>query len=159
VVTIDTPVAGLRERDLRNGIKELLSGNPWKMAPFVPQFLSRPRWLAAHLRDGGLMNFPNVMLPGTGAMPYADVGAMLEQSMTSWPDLKWIKDEWKGPIIVQGGQTADDARQAIDGGADAIVVSNHGGRQLDGVAPTLRVLPEVLEAGNRGGGVLLGGGI
>src|SRR6185503_6155604 len=86
VVTIDTPVAGLRERDVRNGTKELLTRNPWTMLPFVSQFLARPRWLAGCLRDGGLMTFPNVMLADRGPMPYADVGAMLEQSMVSWAD-------------------------------------------------------------------------
>ena len=62
VVTIDTPVAGLREKDVRNGTKELLTRNPFTMLPYVGQFLARPRWLAAFLADGGLMNFPNVEL-------------------------------------------------------------------------------------------------
>src|SRR5260370_602260 len=60
VVTIDTPVAGLRERDLRNGTREILTRDPWAMAPFVGQFLARPRWLKDFLADGGLMNFPNI---------------------------------------------------------------------------------------------------
>src|SRR5213076_527791 len=155
VVTIDTPVAGLRERDVRNGIKELLSWNPWSMLPFVPQFLARPRWLAAFMADGGLMNFPNVVLPGQGPMPYADVGAALEQSMVCWDDLRWIRDAWKGPNVVKGVHTGEDARRAIDEGANAIVVSNHGGRQLDGVAPSLRALPEVLAAVNGQAEVLM----
>lgn len=158
VVTIDTPVAGLRERDVRNGVKELVSGAPFAMFPYVFQFLARPRWLAGYLRDGGLMKFPNIVLKD-GPMPYADVGAALEQAMVSWSDFAWIRDTWKGPIIVKGVHTADDARQAIDHGADAVVVSNHGGRQLDGVAPTLRVLPEVVEAVNGRIEVLLDGGI
>jgi hypothetical protein len=145
VVTIDTPVAGMRERDLRNGTKELLSGNPVTMFRHVWQFFARPWWFASYLRDGGLMSFPNVMLP-SGPMPYADVGAMLAQSMTSWDDLAWIREAWGGKVVVKGVHTADDARRAIDGGADAIVVSNHGGRQLDGVAATIRVLPEVVAA-------------
>ncbi|HWF83854.1 MAG TPA: alpha-hydroxy acid oxidase [Vicinamibacterales bacterium] len=159
VVTIDTPVAGLRERDVRNGTKELLTRNPWTMLPFVSQFLARPRWLAGCLGDGGLMTFPNVMLADRGPMPYADVGAMLEQSMVSWADLKWIRDAWTGPIVIKGVHIGDDGRRAIDEGADAIVVSNHGGRQLDGVAATLRVLPEVLAAVNGRIEVLLDGGI
>jgi L-lactate dehydrogenase (cytochrome) len=159
VVTIDTPVAGLRERDVRNGTKELLTRNPWTMLPFVSQFLARPRWLAGCLRDGGLMTFPNVMLADRGPMPYADVGAMLEQSMVSWSDLRWIRDAWKGPIVIKGVHIGDDARRAVDEGADALVVSNHGGRQLDGVAATLRVLPEVLAAVDGRIEVLLDGGI
>jgi isopentenyl diphosphate isomerase/L-lactate dehydrogenase-like FMN-dependent dehydrogenase len=159
VVTIDTPVAGLRERDVRNGTKELLTRNPWTMLPFVSQFLARPRWLSGCVRDGGLMTFPNVMLADRGPMPYADVGAMLEQSMVSWADLKWIRDAWNGPIVIKGVHIGEDARRAVDEGADAIVVSNHGGRQLDGVAATLRVLPEVVAAVGGRTEVLLDGGI
>jgi L-lactate dehydrogenase (cytochrome) len=158
VVTIDTPVAGLRERDSRNGTKQLLTRRPWTMLPFVWQFLARPRWLAGFLGDGGMMTFPNVVLPD-GPMQYADVGTALEQSMVSWQDLKWIRDAWKGPIVVKGVHTGEDARRAVDEGANALVVSNHGGRQLDGVAPTLRVLPEVVAAVKGRTEVLLDGGI
>jgi isopentenyl diphosphate isomerase/L-lactate dehydrogenase-like FMN-dependent dehydrogenase len=159
VVTIDTAVAGMRERDLRNGMKELLSWNPVKMLPYVGQFLARPSWLASFLADGGLMKFPNVMLPGEGPMGYADVGTALEASTVTWPDLRWIRDAWNGKIIVKGVHIGDDARRAVDAGADAVVVSNHGGRQLDGVHPTVRALPEVVEAVNGRAEVLLDGGI
>ena len=159
VVTIDTPVAGLRERDSRNGIRELLSRNPWAMTPFLPQILARPRWLAGFLADGGLMKFPNVVLPGQGPMPYASVGSALEQAVVTWADLDWIRDTWRGPIIVKGLLTAEDARRAIDGGANAVVVSNHGGRQLDTVSATLRALPAVVEAVNGRVDVLVDGGI
>jgi L-lactate dehydrogenase (cytochrome) len=158
VVTVDTPVAGMRERDVRNGTRELVSGAPFTMIPFIAQFLARPRWLAAFLGDGGLMKFANVILKD-GPMPYADVGAALEQSMVSWDDFQWIRDAWQGPIVVKGVHTADDARLSIDHGAAAVVVSNHGGRQLDGVAPSLRVLPEVLAAVNGSAEVFLDGGI
>jgi isopentenyl diphosphate isomerase/L-lactate dehydrogenase-like FMN-dependent dehydrogenase len=157
VVTIDTPVAGMREKDLRNGTKELLSRGP-SMLPYLPQMLARPRWLAGMLADGGLMKFPNVLLP-EGPMPYSDVGRALEQSVVCWDDLGWIRDLWKGPIMVKGVHTADDARRAVDAGADALVVSNHGGRQLDGVAPSLRVLPEVVAAVNGRIEILVDGGI
>jgi L-lactate dehydrogenase (cytochrome) len=158
-VTIDTAVSGLRERDVRNGIKELLGSRITPKLPFLSQFLSRPRWLAGFLSDGGLMSFPNVVLPGQGPMPYADVGAALEQSTVSWPDLRWIREVWKGPIVIKGVLTGDDARRAVDEGAEAIVVSNHGGRQLDGVSATLRALPEVVSAVNGRAEVLLDGGI
>jgi len=158
VVTIDTPVAGMRERDVRNGVKELVAGAPFAMLPYVFQFLTRPRWLAGFLRDGGLMKFPNILLKD-GPMPYADVGAALEQAMVSWNDFRWIREAWRGPIVAKGVHSADDARQAIDHGASAVVVSNHGGRQLDGVAATLRVLPEVVEAVNGQIEVLLDSGI
>ena len=159
VVTIDTPVAGLRERDLRNGVKELLTRRPIAMLPFVAQFLAKPRWLAGFLADGGLMKFPNVVVAGEGPMLYADVGTALEQSTITWGDLAWIRDAWGGPIVVKGVHTGDDARRAADTGADAVVVSNHGGRQLDGVHPTLRVLPEDVAAVNGRLEVLLDGGI
>ena len=157
VVTIDTPVAGMREKDLRNGTKELL-GRGVSMLPYLPQMLARPRWLAGMLLDGGLMRFPNVLLP-QGPMPYSDVGRALEQSAVCWDDLGWIRDLWKGPIMVKGVHTSDDARRAVDAGADALVVSNHGGRQLDGVAPSLRVLPEVVAAVNGRIEILVDGGI
>jgi L-lactate dehydrogenase (cytochrome) len=159
VVTIDTPVAGLRERDLRNGVKELLSRKFGLMLPFVSQFLLKPRWLASFLADGGLMKFSNVIIPGKGPMPYADVATALEQAMVSWHDLGWIREAWKGSIVIKGVHNGEDARRAVDVGADALVVSNHGGRQLDGVAPTLRVLPEVLASVGDRIEVLLDGGI
>jgi isopentenyl diphosphate isomerase/L-lactate dehydrogenase-like FMN-dependent dehydrogenase len=158
VVTIDTPVAGNRERDPRNGTKELLGGNPLRALPFVPQLAMRPRWLAGFLADGGLMQFPNVMLPD-GPMKYADVAAALESAAVQWADLAWIRASWHGPIVVKGVHTAEDAVRAIDAGADAIIVSNHGGRQLDTVAPTLRALPEVVDAVNGRIEVLVDGGI
>ena len=159
VVTIDTPVAGLRERDFRNGMKQLITRKLGPMLPFIPQFLMRPGWLAGFLGDGGMMNFPNVVVPGEGAMAYADIGAALEQSMVSWQDFRWIREAWSGPIVVKGVHIGDDARRAVDMGADAVVVSNHGGRQLDGVPATLRVLPEVVAAVGDRIEVLLDGGI
>ncbi len=157
ILTVDTPVAGLRERDVRNGAKELLTRS-WPMLPYAGQFLARPRWLAGFFGDGGLMSFPNVMLPD-GPMPYADVGAALEQSTVTWRDLKWIRETWKGPIVIKGIHTGDDAKRAVDEGASALVVSNHGGRQLDGVAATIRVLPEVVAAVGGRTEVLLDGGV
>jgi L-lactate dehydrogenase (cytochrome) len=158
VVTIDTPVAGLRERDFRNGTRELLSGNPLTMLPYVGQIITRPRWLVDFVIDRGLMRFPNVMLPD-GPMAYADVGAALEQSAVCWDDLRWIREEWQGPLIIKGVHTAEDARRAVDAGAQAIVVSNHGGRQLDGVRATLEMLPEVAAAVGGEVEVLMDGGI
>jgi L-lactate dehydrogenase (cytochrome) len=114
--------------------------------------------LVAYLGDGGLMKFPNVVL-ADGPMRYADAAALLEQSIVTWDDLRWIRDLWDGPIVVKGVHTGEDARRAVDTGADAIVVSNHGGRQLDGVGPTLRMLPEVVAAINGQIEVLVDGGI
>jgi isopentenyl diphosphate isomerase/L-lactate dehydrogenase-like FMN-dependent dehydrogenase len=129
------------------------------MLPFLSQFFVRPRWVAGVVADGGMMKFPNVVIPGERPMPYADVGAALAQAMVAWEDLRWIRKVWNGPIVVKGVLTAEDARRAVDEGAAALVVSNHGGRQLDGVAPTLRALPEVVAAVNGRAEVLLDGGI
>jgi len=159
VVTIDTAVAGMRERDFRNGVKELLSGKLGSMLPFVSQLLTKPRWLSAFIADGGLMKFPNVVVPGRGLMLYADVTAALEQSVVTWGDLKWIRQAWNGPIVIKGIHTEEDARRAMDEGADALVVSNHGGRQLDGVAPSLQILPEIVASVGDRIEVLFDGGI
>jgi L-lactate dehydrogenase (cytochrome) len=156
-VTIDTAVAGLRERDFRNGAKELIAGGLAQL-PYLPQFLARPRWLISYLRDGGLMHFPNVILP-EGPMPYADVTAMLAAACVTWKDLRWIREAWGGPIIIKGVHRGDDARRAVDEGAVAVIVSNHGGRQLDGVHSTIRVLPEVVAAVGGRAEVLLDGGV
>jgi len=159
VVTIDTPVAGMRERDLRNGMKELMSGSILSKIPFLPQVLSRPGWLLRFLRDGGVPHLPNVVIPGQGPMPMVDVGAALASSTVTWQDLRWIREVWAGPLVIKGVLTGEDARRAIDEGASAIVVSNHGGRQLDCVPASLQVLPEIVEAVNGRIEVLMDGGV
>ena len=146
VVTIDTPVAGIRERDYRNGMRELVSGGVLEKIPYLPQLFARPGWLASYLLDGGLPGLPNVIIPGKGPMPLIDVSAALAESAVTWADLRWIKEAWRGPIVIKGVLTAEDALRSIDEGAAAISVSNHGGRQLDGVPASLRALPEVVEA-------------
>ena len=159
VVTIDTVVAGMRERDFRNGMKELLGGNPLAKLPFLPQFLARPGWLASFLLDGGVPRLPNVVIPGQGPLPLIDVGAALSSAAVTWEDLRWIREAWCGPVVIKGVLTADDARRSLDEGASAIVVSNHGGRQLDGVPASLRVLPEIVAAVNGRAEVLMDGGV
>ena len=159
VLTVDTPVSGMRERDVRNGTAALLSGNPVAMMPHIGQVLARPRWLLGFLRDGGLMQFPNVVLPGGRPMKYATVGPALAQSVVTWRDLDWIRQSWHGPIAVKGILTGDDARRAEDSGANAVIVSNHGGRQLDGVSASLRALPEVVAATRTRIEVLMDGGV
>lgn len=159
VLTIDTAVAGIRERDIRNGVNELLSGNPFSMIPYLPQVFSRPEWLASFLFDGGVPKLENVVVPGRGPIPMVDVGKALAESAVTWADMRWLRELWPGPIIVKGVLTGDDARRAMDEGAAAVVVSNHGGRQLDGLPATIRALPEVLAAVNGRMEVLMDGGI
>jgi L-lactate dehydrogenase (cytochrome) len=146
VVTIDTAVAGIRERDHRNGMKELVGPGLLAKVPFLPEILSHPGWLVGFLRDGGTRPLPNVVIPGQGPMPLLDVAAALASSTVTWADLEWIRAAWRGPIVVKGVLTGDDARRAVDEGAAAISVSNHGGRQLDGVQASVRALPEVVAA-------------
>jgi isopentenyl diphosphate isomerase/L-lactate dehydrogenase-like FMN-dependent dehydrogenase len=159
VVTIDTPVAGMRERDFRNGVKELMGSNVAAMIPFLPDVLSRPGWLFGFLRDGGVPRLANVVTPGQGPMEMTDVAAALSASAVTWDDFRWIRELWTGPIIVKGVLTGDDARRAVDEGAAAVSVSNHGGRQLDGVRPSIRALPEVVNAVNGRAEVWMDGGI
>jgi isopentenyl diphosphate isomerase/L-lactate dehydrogenase-like FMN-dependent dehydrogenase len=158
-ITIDTPVAGLRERDYRNGMRELVGGSLWAKMPFLPQILARPEWLAGFLLDGGMAKLPNVVLPGQGPMELVDVSAALARAAVTWSDLKWIRSLWPGPMVIKGVLTGDDARHAVDEGAAAVVVSNHGGRQLDGVSASLRALPEVVVAVNGQVEVLMDGGV
>jgi len=159
VFTIDTPVAGMRERDPRNGMKQMLGSSPFAKLPFLPNILAHPRWLAAFLADGGMPKLENIVISGQGPMQLIDVSAALAEAAVCWDDLKWIRNVWNGPIIVKGILTGDDARRAVDEGAAAIVVSNHGGRQLDSVYPTIRALPEIVAAVNGRTEVLMDGGI
>lgn len=157
--TIDTSMAGQRERDLRNGIKELLGTNLFAKIPYIPQVLARPGWLMDFLLDGGVPDLPNVVLPGQGPMKLIDVAAALGQANVTWEDMRWIRECWPGPMVVKGVLTGDDARRAVDAGAAAVVVSNHGGRQLDSVSSTIRALPEVVAAVNGQIEVLMDGGV
>jgi L-lactate dehydrogenase (cytochrome) len=158
-VTIDTPVAGNRERDFRNGMKALMASNPFAKLPYIPNILMHPRWLAAYVADGMSRPFPNIVVPGSGPLAAVDVAAALESAQVSWTDLKWIRQLWDGPIVMKGVMTVDDARRSVDAGAQGIVVSSHAGRQLDGVAAPLRVLPGIVEAVGGQLEVLFDGGI
>src|SRR5215217_5363436 len=92
VITIDTPVAGNRERDLRNGTREIVGNSVMAKVPYLSQFVVRPGWVAGVLADGGLMKFPNVVIPGEGPMAYAEVGTALAEAMVTWRDFAWIRD-------------------------------------------------------------------
>jgi L-lactate dehydrogenase (cytochrome) len=145
-VTIDTPVSGNREGDPRNGMAALM-GTKWlPKLPYVPEIMAHPRWLARFLLDGGSPSMPNVVGEDGKALPSPDVANALAGANILWDDLAWIRKLWSGPIVVKGVMTVADAQRAVDMGADGIVVSNHGGRQLDCVAATLRVLPGIAEA-------------
>ena len=160
VITIDTPVAGMRERDPRNGMAELLTGSAFAKIPFLPQLFAHPGWLASFLLDGGVPKLENVIAPGeSGGMPMVDVGTALRRSVVTWEDIRWIRESWAGDIVIKGVLTGDDGRRAVEEGAAAIVVSNHGGRQLDCVSPTIRALTEVVAAVKGQADILMDGGV
>jgi L-lactate dehydrogenase (cytochrome) len=159
VVTIDTPVAGLRERDARNGTTQLLGPSLLPKLPFLPQLLLKPAWLTRFLLDGGVPRLPNVNVPGQGPMRLMDVNAALSKTALTWDDFRWIRELWQGPLVVKGVLSAEDARRAVDVGAAAVVVSNHGGRQLDGAPATLRALPAIAAAVGDRTEVLVDGGV
>jgi isopentenyl diphosphate isomerase/L-lactate dehydrogenase-like FMN-dependent dehydrogenase len=159
-VTIDTNGAGMRERDFRNGAPQLMGKSLFSMLPYTSQVMVRPAWTASFLADrSNAMHYANVLIPGKGPLPAVDVQSSLRDSVVTWADLDWIRRAWPGHILVKGVITGDDARRAVDAGVSGLIVSNHGGRQLDTCFPTARALPEVLAAVNGQAEVLVDGGI
>lgn len=159
VITIDTTVLGMREREARGGMEQLLRGSLRSQMPYLPQFLARPLWLARFLLDGGLPAMPNIVMPDGRALQVRSAHSALSRTSISWEDMRWIRDLWRGPIVIKGVLSAAAARRSIDEGATAVVVSNHGGRQLDGTPASLRVLPEVVAAVKGDAEVLMDSGI
>ena len=157
VLTVDTAVTPVRERDLRNGFRGLTHITP----RLALQFARRPRWSAGVLAHGlpqvgvarGRPEYSVGVLAQSGAL-----ARQIEQGLT-WTDLRWLRDRWKGRLVVKGILSVEDARRAVAAGADAIVVSNHGGRQLDGAPSTVSMLPGISAAVGRDVEVLLDGGI
>lgn len=161
-MTFDTQTGGKRERDLRNGARVLLGQNRIRALPYTPQLFLRPRWFWERFRDGLIPTTPNVR-SADGTIPQLSTeqreGAGGERMSIGWSDIGWVRDAWHGPILVKGILTAEDAKRAVDAGVDGIVVSNHGGRQLDCAPPTLAVLPEIVSVAGSHCEVLLDGGI
>ena len=144
VFTVDMPTPGSRYRDAHSG----MSG-PYAAPRRILQAMLHPRWAV----DVGLLGRPHdlgnisrYLGKATGLADYVGwLGANFDPSI-SWSDLEWIRETWKGPMIIKGILDADDARDAVSFGADGIVVSNHGGRQLDGVMSTASALPAIADA-------------
>jgi L-lactate dehydrogenase (cytochrome) len=146
---VDVPVVGKRERDLRTGI------GTWSKAS-LRRFLSaarHPAWAIGQLRSGpiALANFAN-RAAGAGS------ASQIDQSFT-WQAVREIADRWGGPFALKGVMSADDACRAADTGVTAVIVSNHGGRQLDGAAASIEVLPEIVRAVGHRMEVILDGGV
>jgi isopentenyl diphosphate isomerase/L-lactate dehydrogenase-like FMN-dependent dehydrogenase len=161
VVTVDTQVVGVRERDVRNGLTKGPNVDARNIVQFAPQVVRRPRWLVNFVRDGMAIELANAreLGPGGRAMRPDQAAAALVAEPPTWADLEWIRRQWNGPLVIKGLLTGDDARRALDGGADGVVVSNHGGRQLDGAPATLRALPEIVGAVGSQLEVLIDGGV
>jgi L-lactate dehydrogenase (cytochrome) len=156
MMTVDIPVGALRRRDQKNGLSvppRLTLRNAFNMA-------SRPRWLWSVL-TGKRREFGNLKAAVARArgVPFAQWVASQFDSSVTWEDLAKIRAHWKGKLVIKGIMDAADARRAVELGADALVVSNHGGRQLDGAASTISVLPRIAEAVQGRCEVLLDSGI
>ncbi|HEV7717655.1 MAG TPA: alpha-hydroxy acid oxidase [Arsenicitalea sp.] len=157
VLTMDLQILGQRHKDVRNGLTA-----PPKITPrFVMEMMLKPRW-ALGMLGTKRHTFRNIAGHVTEAI---DLGSLSKWTATqfdltlNWQDIAWIKKRFGGPVIVKGILDPDDARLAIENGADAIVVSNHGGRQLDGAPSSIQVLPEIVDAVGDKTEILVDGGI
>jgi isopentenyl diphosphate isomerase/L-lactate dehydrogenase-like FMN-dependent dehydrogenase len=156
-LTVDTAVSGLRERDTRNGFR---TSARLGMRPMTDMML-HPRWLASVVKRwppqlGNVAGHPKF---GGGLMQQASGLAREVDSSLQWSDLQWLRNLWPGKLVLKGIMTPEDARRAVDHGMDAIVVSNHGGRQLDGARSTISALPEIAAAVGSQIEILLDSGI
>jgi isopentenyl diphosphate isomerase/L-lactate dehydrogenase-like FMN-dependent dehydrogenase len=149
MATIDTGVSGIRERDFRNGFSYNMRIDLKNVVTMAPKVITRPGWVLRFLRDGMPFAMPNTAELTKDGTPM-ELSSLSRSSADShsptWDDLVWMRREWDGPLVVKGILTVDDARRARAIGADAIVVSNHGGRQLDGAPASMRVLPDIADA-------------
>ncbi|HYZ53156.1 MAG TPA: pre-mycofactocin synthase MftD [Streptosporangiaceae bacterium] len=128
----------------------------------TPQGVTRPRYVLDWFRHGGLpdLTVPNMALPGEPAPTFFGVyGEWMQTPPPSWTDLGWLREQWGGPFMVKGVMRPDDARRAVDIGATAISVSNHGGNNLDGTPAAIRALPAIADAVGGQAEILLDGGI
>lgn len=143
VVSVDVPVNSNRERNKRNGFSR-----PFRMTPAVVlEALGHPAWVLRYLRTGGIpmmRNWKPYAPEGANAAQVADMyGTLTPAPMVNWDHLRRIRDTWKGPLVIKGLLHPDDAREAVRLGANALVVSNHGGRQLDVAPSPLEMLPAI----------------
>ena len=157
VFTVDLPVPGARYRDVHSGL-----AGPNARRKRLGQALTHPRWLwdvVVRGRPHSLGNFEPVLGKASGLDDYIGwIGRNFDAGI-AWKDIAWIRDHWKGPLIIKGILDPEDAREAVRLGADGIVVSNHGGRQLDGVLSTARALPAIAEAAGSDLTILADGGV
>jgi isopentenyl diphosphate isomerase/L-lactate dehydrogenase-like FMN-dependent dehydrogenase len=161
VITVDTQIHGNRERDVRNRVSMPLRLDARTVARLAPGVVARPRWLLDAARDRFRFEIKAAASTGSIEQPVSTEEALVEWALSPlrWDDFPWIRERWPGPLVVKGVLSGDDARRAVDAGASAVVVSNHGGRQLDGMAATMPALVEVVDAVGDRTEVLVDGGI
>jgi L-lactate dehydrogenase (cytochrome)/glycolate oxidase len=132
------------------------------MVRFAPEVLRRPRWLLDYARTGRPpdLTVPNMAAPGEAAPTFFGAyGQWMGAPLPTWDDVRWLREQWDGPVMLKGVIRVDDARRAVDAGVTAISVSNHGGNNLDGTPATIRALPAIAEAVGDQLEVLLDGGV
>jgi L-lactate dehydrogenase (cytochrome) len=160
VITVDTVVTGNREKDTKNGFSYNLRVNAKNAVKLAPQMVTRPEWVYKFWRDGMPFQLSNTATPEGQALLLTAMGRIATESNSpSWDDIAWARANWKGPLIIKGLLTAEDARQAVDAGCEGIVVSNHGGRQLENAPATIDVLPEIAKAVGGQTEILLDSGV
>lgn len=161
VFTVDLAVVGARYRDVRNGMSGTLSP-VGKLRAAIDTYLAHPRWVM----DVGLRGQPHTFGNLTEYVPKATtpadfaawIGSQLDASVT-WKDIEWLRSIWDGDLIIKGVLSPEDAVAAMDAGANGVIVSNHGGRQLDGVSSSIAMLPRVVDALGGRADILVDGGI
>ncbi|MCL4675514.1 MAG: L-lactate dehydrogenase, partial [Pararhodobacter sp.] len=145
VFTVDLAVPGLRRRDVRNGITG--AGNRWQRFRAVPlAAAAAPFWAWDVGLRGRPLTYGNIEAYLPGRADQAGIrawGARQMDSSVTWADIAWLREVWQGPLVIKGILDPQDAMMAVEIGAEGIVVSNHGGRQLDGVASTISALPRI----------------
>jgi L-lactate dehydrogenase (cytochrome) len=157
VLTLDLQIIGQRHKDLKNG----LSAPPKMTLPNILNMMTKPRWGLGMLGTKRRV-FGNIVGHVTGV---EDMGSLSQWTASqfdptlNWNDVEWIKKRWGGKLILKGIQDVEDARLAVNSGADALIVSNHGGRQLDGAESSIRALPAIVDAVGKEIEVHMDGGI
>ncbi|MCZ4312764.1 alpha-hydroxy acid oxidase [Comamonadaceae bacterium G21597-S1] len=157
VLTLDLQVIGQRHKDLKNG----LSAPPRPTLANIINLATKPRWCLG-MAGTKRRTFRNLVGHVKGVSDMSSLGAWTREQFDprlSWPDVAWVKEQWGGKLILKGIMDVEDARLAVASGADAIVVSNHGGRQLDGAPSSINALPAIVDAVGKDIEVWMDGGI
>ena len=144
VITLDLQILGQRHKDIKNG----LSSPPKPTLTNLINLATKPYW-CWHMLHTKRRTFGNIVGHASGVSDTSSLSAWTSQQFDpalSWDDVAWIKDKWGGKIIIKGIMEPEDARLAVKSGADALIVSNHGGRQLDGALPSIEALPAIVDA-------------